>query len=76
MTEGPKESMDPAVAAFLSRLDAEDVPLLEKSMELTRNIAATATVIKWVIISAFGLVVAVAALGESLQKIAMFIRGH
>jgi hypothetical protein len=45
-------------------------------MELTRNIAATATVIKWVIISAFGLVVAVAALGESLQKIAMFIRGH
>ncbi len=76
MTEGPKESMDPAVAAFLARLDAEDVPLLEKSIELTRKIAATATVVKWIIISIFGVIVAVAALGESLQKIAMFIRGH
>lgn len=69
MTEAPKPELDPAVSAFLQRLDADDVPLLETTISITRKLMAFGQVGKWILWSLFGLVLAIAMLGEAIQKI-------
>lgn len=74
MTELPKPDMDPAVRAFLERLDAEDVPLLETTIDMTRKLVAFGQVGKWILFTIFGGVVAVAAFWEAIQKIIAFFK--
>ena len=74
MTELPKSEMDPAVRAFLDRLDAEDVPLLETTISITRKLVAFGQVGKWILVALFALVLGMAALGEVIQKIWVFLK--
>ena len=74
MNDIPKEDLDPAVRAFLARLDSEDVPLLEKSIDLMRKIIAAGQVAKWLTICLFGTVLAVTTFWEAIQKLVGLVR--
>lgn len=70
----PKPEMDPAVRAFLDRLDPDDVALLEKTIGITRKLLAFGQVGKWILYGLFGLVIAISLLGEAVQKIFALVK--
>lgn len=74
MTEFPKSEMDPAVRAFLDRLDPDDVKLLETTISITRKVLAFGQVGKWILWGLIAVVLAVAALGEAIQKIFTLVK--
>lgn len=77
MTDAPKtyDDLDPEVQAFLSRLDEDDVHLLEASIDLSRRITHAASVARWCIITLAAVIVAVAALGDAGAKILRWFAG-
>lgn len=69
------DSLDPEVQAFLSRLKASDVLLLEKSIDLSRRVGAAASVVRWLIITVAAIIVTVAGLGDAVAKIVRWVFG-
>ncbi|MEP9368644.1 hypothetical protein [Xanthobacter sp. VNH20] len=69
------DSLDPEVQAFLSRLKASDVLLLEKSIDLSRRVGAAASVVRWLIITVAAIIVTVAGLGDAIAKIVRWFFG-
>lgn len=70
MTELPKPDMDPAVRAFLERLDADDVPILEAVMNVGKNLKAIGIVGAWIFGGMIGIAILVSQGIDAFQKIA------
>lgn len=76
MAQKTYDQLDPEVQAFLGRLDGKDVHLLERSIDITRKIASTASVIRWCVISVAALIVLAVTISENVGKLRTWITGH
>lgn len=67
-------ALNPEVQAFLTRLDVGDVRLLEKSIDIARHIGTTAKVVRWLVITIAGAIIAVAGLWDAVVKLMAYFK--
>lgn len=59
---------------FLINLRPDEVRTLNDGIRLVRSIATVATFVKWLIVGVLGIAVGVVMFGESVAKIAAWVR--
>lgn len=70
MTELPRETRE-----FLARLRPEDLDTLEEGVRLVNAFRTLGRVAKWVVFTAGGLLLAGVALWETIERLAVRMRG-
>ncbi len=76
MSEAKKfDDLPPRTKEFLSNLRDDEIDTLNDGIRLVGAIRTVGTFAKWVIVGIIGIFAGVVMLGESIQKIAVWLRG-